>query len=48
MECDRQMGEYVRMPSIWIVIAVVVAAINLRLIVPAILAFLGITHARRA
>jgi hypothetical protein len=30
------------MPSLWIVLAAVVAAINLRLIVPGVLAFFGI------
>jgi hypothetical protein len=30
------------MPSIWLLIVAVVAAINLRLIVPGVLAFLGV------
>ncbi|HEX3562364.1 MAG TPA: hypothetical protein VHU24_05960 [Solirubrobacterales bacterium] len=36
------MADYVRMPSIWLLIVAVVAAVNLRLIVPGVMAFLGI------
>jgi hypothetical protein len=36
------MADYVPMPSIWLLIVAVVAAVNLRLIVPGVMAFLGI------
>jgi hypothetical protein len=36
------MVEEAHMPSIWLVPLVLVAAINLRLIVPGVMAFLGI------
>jgi hypothetical protein len=36
------MADDVRMPSIWVLAATAVAAINLRLIVPGVMAFLGI------
>jgi len=36
------MAEDVGMSSVWVALIVVVAAINLRLIVPGVMAFLGI------
>jgi hypothetical protein len=42
MNVHPQMTEDVRMPSLWMILVAAVAAINLRLIVPAVLAFLGI------
>jgi hypothetical protein len=42
MNVHPQMAEDVGMPSLWMILVAAVAAINLRLIVPAVLAFLGI------
>jgi hypothetical protein len=42
MNVHPPMADYVRMPSIWLLIVAVVAAVNLRLIVPGVMAFLGI------
>jgi hypothetical protein len=42
MNVHPTMADYVGMPSIWVLIVAVVAAINLRLIIPAVMAFLGI------
>ena len=38
----RHLMEDVRMPSIWIILAAVVGAINLRLMLPGVAAFLGV------
>jgi hypothetical protein len=42
MNVHPTMADYVRMPSIWLLIVAVVAVVNLRLIVPGVMAFLGI------
>jgi hypothetical protein len=42
MNVDPTMAEYVRMPSVWVLLVAVVAAVNLRLIAPGVVAFLGI------
>ena len=41
-EARRCVAEDVGMPSIWIIVAAAVGAINLRLMIPGIAAFLGI------
>jgi hypothetical protein len=38
----RRVVDHPRMPSIWIILAAVVAAINLRLMIPGVAAFLGV------
>jgi hypothetical protein len=47
-EAIRRVAEDVGMPSIWIVLAVLVGAINLRLMAPIVAAFLGIGNASAA
>jgi hypothetical protein len=42
MKVHPAMADYVHMPSIWLLIVAVVAALNLRLIVPGVMAFLGV------
>jgi hypothetical protein len=45
---DRRVAEDVGMPSIWIVLAAVVGATNIRLMAPIVAAFLGIGKASAA
>jgi hypothetical protein len=42
MKVHPTMADNVDMPSIWLLIVAAVAAINLRLIVPGVMAFLGV------
>lgn len=42
MNVHPTMAEYVRMPSVWVLLVAVVAAVNLRLIVPGVMALFGI------